>query len=154
MVPHYLGSAYGCLQYDKKTGKSYIYYNKDLPKNCKRWNLIHEIGHYTLQHHLLKSKADGYLTAVDMARLEEEANYFAKQVLAPDSLVLIIMAHCNRIDEIFLYMVYRSLFKLGRQASSYCALHMAKYYSYKSINKDIIYQYLVPLEIYERIIKY
>lgn len=148
IVPYHLKTEHACLKYDKDTGNVFIYYNKNLPKNTKRWDLIHEIGHYTLSHYKLIDADSGYLTERDIQRFEEEANYFAKQVLAPDSLAIAAMAHFNRFDFVFLYMLYRTLFQLGKQASIYCASHMKKFYIHKKVNKNLIYQYQYPLYNY------
>lgn len=148
LVSRQLKTNNACLKYDKNTGNAYIYYNQDLPKNTKRWDLTHEIGHHTLGHYKIVEADSGYLNEQDLKRFEEEANYFAKQVLAPDSLAIAVMAHWGRFDFPFLYMLYRTLFQLGRQASLYCAWHMEKFYLYKKVNKKLIQQYAVPLVKY------
>lgn len=148
LVPCQLKTNNACLKYDKNTGDTYIYYNQDLPKNTKRWDLIHEIGHHTLGHYRVIEADSGYLSEQNLKRLEEEANYFAKQVLAPDSLAIAVMAHFNRFDFPFIYMIYRTMFQLGRQASRYCAWHMEKFYVYKKVNKKLIQRYKTPLVKY------
>ena len=148
LVPIRLHTDHACLQYDKSSGDAYIYYNKKMPKSTKRWDISHEIGHYILGHYDSIDANSGYFSEQDTQRLEEEANYTAKQILAPDSLVIAVMANLNKFDHGFLYMVYRTLFKLSKQSSIYCAMHMEKYFRYKKVNEQLIRNYWTPLASY------
>lgn len=148
LVPLRLHTDHACLQYDKNSGEAYIYYNKDLSKCMKRWDISHEIGHYILGHYVSVGADSGYLSEQDIQRFEEEANYTAKQILAPDSLVIAVMAELDKTDHEFLYMVYRDLFKLSMQASLYCAVHMEKYFRYKRVNEGLIRKYWPLLKPY------
>ncbi len=148
LVPSRLKTKNACLKYNHDTGDTYIYYNQDLPKSAKRWDLVHEIGHHTLGHYRIIEANSGSLSKKDFGRFEEEANYFAKQVLAPDSLVLFIMSCFDKVNMELLYMIYRSLFELGKQASLYSALHMYGYYKHKEINLDLLWRYSDPINQY------
>lgn len=67
-----------------------ILYDADYESQCPqrlRFSLAHELGHVMLEHH------------TDSAIEEEEANYYASQVVAPDCIVLPVLT-CNRQHDI------------------------------------------------------
>lgn len=63
-----------------------IYYNNCMPKNRIRFSLMHELGHYILEH---KENSD---------ENEQEADYFASYVLAPR--IAIRKSGCTTADDI------------------------------------------------------
>ena len=67
-----------------------ILYDADYESQCPqrlRFSLAHELGHVMLGHY------------TDSAIAEEEANYYASQIVAPDCIVLPVLT-CNRQHDI------------------------------------------------------
>lgn len=145
-VPYCLHSEDACIRYYPDSDLSIIYYNKSMPRYKKTWNIAHELGHFFMRHHVIKLRAGGYLTEQENKVFEEEANYFAKQLLAPYSLVEAMMVHFDRCDRYFLYAVYRSLFGLSKQASRYASDNMATYFKYMRPDTGLIRRYAHTLD--------
>lgn len=63
-----------CMKFseDAINFKNIICYNNNLPTGRIRFSLMHELGHVILKHNQIKSN-----------RLEQEANFFASNILAP-----------------------------------------------------------------------
>lgn len=82
----------------------YIYYNDNKPIERIRFTILHEIGHYILNH-----KQQSCLA-------EAEANFFAKYLIAPP----ILIHRINPSD----YMEIASIFKISEE----CAWYAFDYY--------------------------
>ena len=94
----------------------YIHYNDDKPRHRKKWTICHEIGHIRLGHH------DGNLSYEEA---EQEANYFAKYLLAPYPMVQI----CGCEDP----WDVSDTFDVSLEAASYIWDSYLKWSSYRPI---------------------
>ncbi len=77
----------GCLWYYKNTDEYLLLYN-DYQSNSRRirFTIAHELGHYFLQHHKKKNihlLTRASLNEIQDDKIEKEANFFAKRLLAP-----------------------------------------------------------------------
>lgn len=77
----------GFCSFLSQYGKFGIFYNDSVDKERTRFTIAHEIGHIVLQH-----------TERNDTRIEEEANYFARCLLAPP--VLLILKNVKSIEEV------------------------------------------------------
>lgn len=88
--------------------KYLIIYNNKHIKTRQRFSIIHEFGHFILNHNLdLKSKDSEY------AKQEIETNFFTAQLLMPDQLINEFSRRGNIISEDFLIKT----FNVSREAS-------------------------------------
>lgn len=125
-VPSLLGSEEGATLYDG--WRHLLYYDKHQSNQSrKNWTITHEAGHIFLGH-LQKSLIDNTRMSSNVLNvMEQEANFFAKEFLAPSSLVLAIVSTYTTRPTIYdYYLSYRCFFHLSKQASSYCAKFMHK----------------------------
>ncbi|MDH6673187.1 Zn-dependent peptidase ImmA (M78 family)/DNA-directed RNA polymerase subunit RPC12/RpoP [Paenibacillus sp. LBL] len=88
----FAGSEEGCCYYRKSEHKYMILYN-DLIQNegRRRWTIAHEIGHYLLKHNEITNKtilSRSSLTQHEYKIFEQEADCFARSLLAPTSVLL------------------------------------------------------------------
>ena len=96
-----LGSTDGALWYHKETDCFVLLFNDELQNVGRiRWTIAHELGHYTLKHHqysgadiISRSKVQNDQYKI----LEQEANYFAKRLLAPYPVVVGLLRRWHRI---------------------------------------------------------
>ena len=127
----------GRIMYDNSTAKTYIYYNDTHPKYRVRWNISHELGHLFLNHIDEKLKADKHnlgLSKLRLSEMEEEANYFAKMLIAPLPVVAQFIYHYKMNTFEGAYTILRSIFQLSKEASYYYASQIVKE---QKINFDI-----------------
>lgn len=91
-VVEFADSDSGCCFYEASRNRYIILYN-DLIDNRGhiRWTIAHELGHYVLKHNE-KSKqavvARNSLTSDEYDAYEKEANCFARNILAPPSILV------------------------------------------------------------------
>lgn len=119
----------GRIMYDNSTNKTYIYYNDTHPKYRIRWNISHELGHLFLNHIHEKLKASKHnlnLSKLRLSEMEEEANYFAKMLIAPLPVVVQFLSYYKLNTFEGTYTILRSIFHLSQEASYYYALQMVK----------------------------
>lgn len=89
----------GCCWYIVEEDRYLILYNDNI--KCKqriRWTIAHELGHFILEHHKIFKDSiisKGYLNDSEYKIFETEANYFAKNLLAPIP-VLVRVAKSNK----------------------------------------------------------
>lgn len=126
-VPYLLGSEEGVTLYDGE--HSILYYNKHQHnRSRKNWTITHEAGHILLGHLQNIQKENVYISPNVLNVMEQEANFFAKEFLAPSPLVLAIVSSYTLQPTIYdYYLVYRYFFQLSKQTSKYCAEFMHKY---------------------------
>lgn len=128
----------GTLRYFPEDDFYVLLYNKNVQRDRKAWTIAHELGHYYAKHHIKMKK---YLKShkeipeeLDTA-FEQEANCFARELLAPTSLMQLVMAELNVTDFVAIYTISRCLFRLSQEASFNVATSMRKldhpYYSPK-----------------------
>ena len=122
----------GTLRYLPFNNSYILLYNKNVQKERKIWTIAHELGHY-LGNHLLKKydflkKYPKYKQIPESLDIifEQEANCFAKELLAPVSLVQYTMATFKALDFVAIYTILRSLFRLSKQASFHIATDISK----------------------------
>ena len=119
----------GRIMYDSSTNKTYIYYNDTHPKYRIRWNISHELGHLFLNHIEEKLKANNHnlnLSKLRLSKMEEEANYFAKMLIAPLPVVAQFIYHYKMNSFEGAYTILRSIFHLSQEASYYYASQIVK----------------------------
>ncbi len=88
-------------------GRSIIFYNQDDMEERIRFSMLHEIGHFLLNHKLNTENADLY------EKQEIETNYFAAQLLMPEQTLIEFQKRGKRIDVDFLI----NTFKVSREAA-------------------------------------
>lgn len=119
----------GTLRYFPDTNSYILLYNKNVQRERKTWTIAHELGHYYANHHI---KMLNYLKENETIPnelntvLEQEANCFAREFLAPTCLIQIAMAVLNILDFVGIYTIVRSMFRLSQEASYYIATDMTK----------------------------
>lgn len=107
----------------------FIYYNDTYPKYRIRWNIIHELGHFFLEHPQEKYLADKHnleLSKLRIEEMEEEANYFTKSLTAPLSVVIQFLHYYQMKTFEGAYVILRSIFKLSQESSYYYAMHIIR----------------------------
>lgn len=82
-------------------GKCIIFYNESEIKERVRFSLLHELGHYILEHDLDTKDLKLY------DKQEIEANCFAAQLLMPEQILLELQHRGKRIDSSFLMSSFR-----------------------------------------------
>ena len=89
-------------------GRCIIFYNEREPKERVRFSLLHELGHYILQHNLDTKDLKLY------EKQEVEANCFAAQLLMPEQILLELRHRGKGIDSSFLM----SKFHVSKEAAA------------------------------------
>lgn len=82
-------------------GRCIIFYNECEPEERVRFSLLHELGHYILEHDLDTKDIQLY------DKQEIEANCFAAQLLMPEQILLELQHRGKRIDSSFLMCKFR-----------------------------------------------
>lgn len=96
----------GCIVYKQKNNKHMVIYNENIkPAERIYWTLAHEFGHYCLGH-LRESErgslARGELTDEEYLRYETEADFFARFLINPPSLIQEFRPiDSNRVSQLF-----------------------------------------------------
>ncbi|QLI46243.1 ImmA/IrrE family metallo-endopeptidase [Bacillus pumilus] len=96
----------GCCWYRKSKGSYVIFYNDRIEnKGRVRWTIAHEIGHFILKHNEITNKTifnRNSLTSDEYDVFEKEANCFARNLLAPQSLMYELRpTNPNVVSDIF-----------------------------------------------------
>lgn len=115
----------------------FIYYNDIYPKYRIRWNILHELGHFFLEHPQEKANALKHnleLSKLRIKEMEEEANYFTKALTAPLSVVIQFLYYYQMKNFEGAYVIFRSIFKLSQESSYYYASDIIRQ---GTINVDI-----------------
>jgi Zn-dependent peptidase ImmA (M78 family)/RNA polymerase subunit RPABC4/transcription elongation factor Spt4 len=93
-VMEFAGSEDGCCYYLKKEDKYLILYNEQIATPQRiRWTIAHELGHYFLGHNKEANKdiiSRSDLTEEEYKNYEDEANLFARNLLAPPEIIRIL----------------------------------------------------------------
>lgn len=116
-LAYLLDSEEGCLYY-QGGGQYVIFYNDTVKHNQRvRFTIAHELGHYILNHLGEKETniARYSLTEIQSESLEQEANYFAKRLLAPIPAVDLYVKYYNKVTRKFI----NSAFDVSYQMSGY-----------------------------------
>lgn len=102
-----------------------ILFNQKMPIERKKWTLAHELGHIRCGHfqQVLSMNRQSICDAYN-ARLEREADYFARCLLAPPWMIFLIASRYDRMDAIAYYTILRSVFRLSKEASFRTAISM------------------------------
>lgn len=100
---------------DAFTLKNIIFYNDHILKNRIRFSLAHELGHHVLGHYNSRS-----------ASVEQEANYFASNLLAPR-----IAIHYSKART---EADVSKLFSLTKEAAGYALLDYRRWYKFTCAN--------------------
>lgn len=126
---HKMGSEEGVTLYDGH--KHRIYYNDAVSYLArKKWTLAHEAGHFFLGHLKVCFKEKAYMSSEKGVMMEQEANAFAKELLAPSSLILAIVATYTQSPQVYdFYLIYRYFFNFSKEASRYSADFMVQYFN-------------------------
>lgn len=121
-VAEHYNSNESALRYYPEDNAVRIIYNDQQNKARVQWSLGHEIAHFRLGHHLIQNEAacQGLdLSKMDKEKIEAEANFFAKVLLAPLDIVLFFMAKYQAFDGPRIYTILRTIFRLSQAASYY-----------------------------------
>ena len=124
-----------------------LLYNKNIQQDRKTWTIAHELGHYYAKHHIKlynyakknKITTDEIPEELHIA-CEREANCFARELLAPTSLMQITMGLLEASDFVDIYTILRTQFRLSKEASYYTAKDMHKL-SYPNYSKSLCLKY-------------
>lgn len=121
IIGMYTQSSDAATLYLPKTNDLYILYDSEIKtKERKLWSLCHEAGHIIRGHHLQKM-SDPKL--VKSPILELEANTFARELLAPATLVYGFISRYKtegpNIEDF--YFAYRYVFGLSKSAAALSA---------------------------------
>lgn len=91
-VCDFANSDEGCCYYKKSTGQYLILYNDKVENKGRiRWTIAHELGHFMLRHNEISNKATlgrSSLSDREYDLLEKEANCFARELLAPQTVII------------------------------------------------------------------
>lgn len=102
-----------------------IFYNRDMPAERKKWTIAHELGHIFCQHFRHMPVTPGTPRNDDYnLRVDTEADYFARSLLAPPWLIFLISSHYDRMDVIAYYTILRSVLCLSKEASFRISISM------------------------------
>ena len=110
------GSPDGCTHYDRKNRRYLVSYNSDIYRPRIRWTLAHELGHILCGHFIEKEEYGGDVPDELWQHMEEEADYFAAELLSP--IVAMRKYRVRNTGDI------RKFFGLSETAASY---RMAEY---------------------------
>lgn len=114
-------------------GRCIIFYNECEPEERVRFSLLHELGHYILEHNLDTKDLKLY------GKQEIEANCFAAQILMPEQILLELQRRGKRIDSLFLM----NKFCVSREAAAKRIDTMHKInLDFRSKNKQDFYEWL------------
>jgi len=135
----------GTLHYLPDHNSYVLLYNNNIQKERKTWTIAHELGHYFGNHEIKKYN---YLNSTGEKKipeelnivLEQEANCFAKEILAPTSLIQLMMGLFQIYDFTGIYTILRSLFRLSKEASYNIATNICKLNS-PSYSKKLCLKY-------------
>lgn len=107
-----------CIKYseDAFTFKDKICYNSNLPYGRIRFSLMHELGHVILKHSQVKT-----------LELEQEANFFASNILAPR--MAIHYAGCKNESDV------SKLFDITNEAAQYAFDDYKRWHKWITIHK-------------------
>lgn len=90
-VCDFANSDEGCCYYKKSTGQYLILYNDQVENKGRiRWTIAHELGHFMLKHNEISNRATlgrSSLSNDEYDVFEKEANCFARELLAPPTVV-------------------------------------------------------------------
>lgn len=108
-------------------GKTFIYYNDEKIYTRQNMTILHEIGHYALDHYV-----GGKIS-------EAEANFFAKYIIAPPPLIHKIRPKSYEDIAVF----FEISFEAARNAFNYYQkwLNGYRFYDYKDYEKKLINRY-------------
>jgi Zn-dependent peptidase ImmA (M78 family) len=143
----------GTLGYSPDSDSYVLLYNKNVQKERKAWTIAHELGHYYAQH--LVKKHNYLLDNPDISEVpelmnivfEKEANFFAREFLAPTSLVQISMVLLRVSDFVSIYTILRSIFRLSQEASYNTATDIHKY-RYPDYSKKLCFKYAPAMDYF------
>ena len=128
-------SADGYSAYDANANKYVVIYNETrLPPERQRWTLAHELGHIVLEHFTEFTEtrlARGGLTDNESRVLEQEADAFASEVLAPGLVLFESGAYRNR-DTI------QDVCGISYTAAKYKAQYLSSSAAYANIPKYML----------------
>lgn len=109
----------------KKDSQIFLGVNQNHPNNRKRFTIAHEIGHYLLHskdilHYDLEELDKVYFRAKSiLSREETEANFFAAEILMPDSLIdKCIDSGINSVEEL------AKFFEVSEEAMRYRLINL------------------------------
>ncbi len=140
----------GTLRYLPDDNYYVLLYNKNIQRDRKTWTLAHELGHYYAKHHLellaYQKANEAKEIPPELNRVfEKEANFFAKEILAPPALILMVLVSLRTTDFVSIYTVLRSLFRLSREASYYIAKDITKF-KYLQFSPQLYLKYKSTLD--------
>lgn len=125
----------GGLCYNARTHQYVVAYNHLInPKERIRWTLAHELGHIALGHleDFPQTRLNHFtLTPKELKVLDQEADKFASEILAPTVLLFGLADKAQNYSEEFYYALSRDVCHLSRQAAFYRAKSI-------SVHQDII----------------
>jgi Zn-dependent peptidase ImmA (M78 family) len=139
----------GTLRYFPANNFYILLYNEKMQRDRKTWTLAHELGHYYAGHHLkMMAYLKNHKNIPDKLNtvFEQEANCFAKNLLAPPTLIYSILAALHVSDFISIYTIIRSLFQLSQEASFNIATDMTKVQLTKNCSKNLLFKYESAIE--------
>lgn len=118
----------GSVCYDALTDSYRLAYNHSHRFEARmRWTLAHELGHIVLNH-LTDFPQTNYekdlLTNEQLEVLDKEANAFAGEILAPESLLIGLAENVHRHTAEFYFALSHDIFKLSAEASYYRAIRI------------------------------
>ncbi|WP_288840696.1 ImmA/IrrE family metallo-endopeptidase [uncultured Mitsuokella sp.] len=115
----------GGLWYNTKTQEYVVAYNHLVcPEGRVRWTLAHELGHIVLGHleDFPQTRLSNFtVTPEELKVLDQEANKFASEVLAPAALLFGLADKAQNYTEEFYYALSRYVCHLSCQAAFYRA---------------------------------
>jgi Zn-dependent peptidase ImmA (M78 family) len=88
---HFANSEDGCCYYQKSTNQYLILYNDKKQKRRIRWTIAHELGHFMLKHNEISMRSAlgrSSLSEGEYEVFEKEANCFARELLAPPTVII------------------------------------------------------------------
>lgn len=117
----------GCLWYSKYENAYILLYNDSVKhRGRRRFTIAHELGHYFLKHNEFTDRSllsRNSLTEVEYEAFEQEANYFAKRLLAPVPLIYQYLRELHAITEELL----ANVFDISYSVSNYILKELEKH---------------------------
>lgn len=138
----------GTLRYFPNDNSFTLLYNKNVQRERKTWTIAHELGHYYANHpiKILQYAKEHDIDPQELPEeidtaLEQEANCFARELLVPTSLLLLVMGHMRVFDFVGVYTILRALFRVSQEASYYITTDIVEFKFPPRYSEKICFKY-------------
>jgi len=123
-----------------------VFFNDDQSYYRKRWTFSHELGHIVLNHYIdFDLSINSTLQDDEFKLLDREADAFASNLLAPNSIIALFMLKygIQKRDIVGIYTILRCFFRLSKDASFYKAKYITQSsnINFSEIDQELIKKY-------------